>query len=123
MRGVDAVVVVIEGSDGRIVGVSRPGQPDDVGLPGGSIEAGESPEAAAVREVREETGLEVTVQLFSSHAYHQHQLHVFFAVSSCGVMRSSEEGETSWTDWATVGRGHYGEFNRELGERWASSRR
>ena len=32
------------------------------GLPKGQIEAGESPEAAAVREVREETGLEAQVE-------------------------------------------------------------
>jgi 8-oxo-dGTP pyrophosphatase MutT (NUDIX family) len=32
------------------------------GLPKGQIEAGESPEAAAVREVREETGVEAQVE-------------------------------------------------------------
>lgn len=31
------------------------------GFPGGAIELGESPEAAAIREVREETGLDVAV--------------------------------------------------------------
>jgi len=38
------------------------------GLPKGLVEPGEEPEAAAVREVREETGLEATIRSFLGDA-------------------------------------------------------
>jgi 8-oxo-dGTP diphosphatase len=51
------------GQDGRVLLVRR-GRPPGRGawsLPGGKVEPGETPAAAVVREVREETGLEVRV--------------------------------------------------------------
>ena len=41
--------------------ITAKGAPDEFVLPKGRIERGESPEGAAAREVKEETGLEVTV--------------------------------------------------------------
>ncbi|MFO0598160.1 MAG: NUDIX domain-containing protein [Myxococcaceae bacterium] len=113
MQGVDAVVVIIE-DEGRVLGVSRPGLPEDVGLPGGSIDPGETPEQAAVREVKEETGLDVTVRHLVTRPFHSHLVHAFVATSFSGVVHASEEGEAKWTDWDGVCSGRYGAFNREL---------
>jgi type II secretory ATPase GspE/PulE/Tfp pilus assembly ATPase PilB-like protein/8-oxo-dGTP pyrophosphatase MutT (NUDIX family) len=74
----------------------------------GRLEAGEEPEHAAVREVREETGLEidrlynVTVQPFYLHSSHVVQLAVVFAafVSEPGTVLLGPEHQHA--EWLTV---------------------
>jgi 8-oxo-dGTP diphosphatase len=53
------VDVVIELEGGGIVLIERKHPPPGWALPGGFVDVGETVEAAAVREAREETGLEV----------------------------------------------------------------
>lgn len=55
-----AVAARVEDPEGHIALVKN-GWSDGWTLPGGGVESGEEPAAAAVREVREETGLEATV--------------------------------------------------------------
>ena len=52
--------VIIERPDG-IVFIERQNPPYGFALPGGFIEYGESAETAAIREAKEETGLDVTL--------------------------------------------------------------
>lgn len=58
-----AVGAVITNSDGQVLLVLRGHEPamGRWSLPGGRVEAAEAPTAALVREVREETGLDVEV--------------------------------------------------------------
>lgn len=63
MARVRTVGAVVFDANGRLLLVQR-GRPPAVGrwtVPGGHVEAGETDEAAVVREVREETGLTVRV--------------------------------------------------------------
>jgi ADP-ribose pyrophosphatase YjhB (NUDIX family) len=54
-----AVDVIIEFPEGAIVLIARRNPPIGWALPGGFVEFGETLEAAAVREAREETGLAI----------------------------------------------------------------
>lgn len=74
----EAAVIVIRDFYGRILTVTRRNS-DLFGLPGGKLDAGELPEEAAIREAKEETGIEVRTASFMfsktdgefiTHCYH-----------------------------------------------------
>jgi 8-oxo-dGTP diphosphatase len=64
-------------SDGRVLIARRPADKDMAGLwefPGGKVHAGERPETALIRELKEELGIDVTEAClapltFASHGY------------------------------------------------------
>ena len=61
------VDIIIELTGGRIVLIRRKNPPHGWAIPGGFVDEGEPLEHAAVREAKEETGLDVTLtdQLFT----------------------------------------------------------
>lgn len=102
-------------ADGTILGVSRPDDSEDFGLPGGSVEPGESPETAAIREVLEETGLIVSaVKKLEQVTYRDRIVHCFLALEFSGEPRPSDEGVVAWVTWEVLGRGRYADYNRRL---------
>ncbi len=76
------------------------------GLPGGFINASEQPEAAIRREIREETGLELTrVTLYRVRILKRHVEILFRATSTGpGTIGSREITEIRWFDPAGVPR-------------------
>ena len=78
-----AIAVVID-RDSVLIG-RRPGSKPLAGMwefPGGKIQSGETPEVAAIRECREETGLRIEIDSFIETVDHQYdhgrvRLHFF----------------------------------------------
>ncbi len=105
-RIVLVVAVALIDEDGRILMTKRPEGKSMAGLwefPGGKTEAGETPEAALIRELKEELGLDVKADClapftFASHAYPE--LHLLMPLYVCrkwaGIPRSLEGQEMKW---------------------------
>ena len=54
-----AALCLVQDRDGRVLTVTRPDPPHEPSIPGGMVEDGETHFAAAIRELAEETGVEV----------------------------------------------------------------
>ncbi|MFN4283243.1 MAG: 8-oxo-dGTP diphosphatase MutT [Alphaproteobacteria bacterium] len=103
-----AAVALIDG-DGRILIAQRPEGKSLAGLwefPGGKVEPGETPEAALVRELREELGIEVEEAClgpftFASHAYEK--FHLLMPLYLCRVWQGAPESrEGQALKWVRV---------------------
>lgn len=110
-----AATVLIFNDQGKILAVSRKNNPNDFGLPGGKVDADETPAQAAVRELREETGL----ALYSPTPIFRREdadgfITTTFTGLTVGDIRSTEEGVVAWIDQETLFAGSFGDYNRKL---------
>ena len=98
--------------DGRVLLAQRPEGKAMAGLwefPGGKIDAGETPEAALIRELREELGVDTSESClapltFASHAYAD--FHLLMPLYVCrvwsGTPRSREGQRLAWATAAQL---------------------
>jgi 8-oxo-dGTP diphosphatase len=100
-----AAVALID-TDGRVLLAQRPQGKSMAGLwefPGGKIEPGETPEAALIRELHEELGIDTWASClapltFASHSYED--FHLLMPVFACrkwdGIVSPKEGQKLAW---------------------------
>lgn len=103
MKIVLVSAVALIDADGRVLLAQRPEGKSMAGLwefPGGKVEAGETPEAALIRELKEELGIDtwqscLAPLTFASHAYPDfHLLMPLFACRKWQGTATPREGQT-----------------------------
>jgi 8-oxo-dGTP diphosphatase len=106
MKTVLVAAVALVDADGRVLVSKRPEGKQLAGLwefPGGKVEAGERPEVALIRELKEELGIDVTEAClapltFASHSYED--FHLLMPLYVCrrwkGLVRAAEGQELQW---------------------------
>lgn len=106
MKCVLVSAVALIDADGRVLLAQRPKGKSMAGLwefPGGKVEAGETPEAALIRELHEEIGIDtwkscLAPLTFASHAYDD--FHLLMPLFACrrwqGVPHPREGQELAW---------------------------
>ncbi len=106
MEVVVVAAVALIDADGRVLLARRPEGKPMAGLwefPGGKVGPGETPEAALIRELKEEISIDVTTSClapftFASHGYDG--FHLLMPLFVCrvwdGVVRPNEGQELAW---------------------------
>ena len=103
MKTILVSAVALIDADGRVLLAQRPEGKSLAGLwefPGGKVDPGETPEAALIRELREELGIETKASClapltFASHSYDDfHLLMPLFACRRWEGLATGREGQT-----------------------------
>ena len=106
MKIVLVSAVALIDADGRVLLAQRPAGKSMAGLwefPGGKVEAGETPEAALIRELHEELGIEtwqscLAPLTFASHGYDD--FHLLMPLFACrrwnGIVTPREGQNLAW---------------------------
>ena len=106
MKIVLVSAVALIDTDGRVLLAQRPAGKSMAGLwefPGGKVETGESPEAALIRELREELGIDTWASClapltFASHSYPD--FHLLMPLFACrkweGIVCGNEGQSLAW---------------------------
>ena len=106
-----AVAAALIDGDGRVLLARRPAGKSMAGLwefPGGKLDAGETPEAALVRELQEELGIDITESCLAAIGFVSHdydKFHLLMPLYACRQWRgeiTAREGQV--LDWVRPAR-------------------
>ena len=107
MLRIPIVDTIVQDDAGKVLMLRRAHWPEGkLDFLGGFVDEGEEIEAAAIREVREESGLKVKlVQKLGVYDYTdrgEKRLHVFKGEVTGGSLKNSNEGTPEWIDLTTI---------------------
>lgn len=107
--------IYVTKGDGKILAVSRKDDPTDFGMPGGRVEYGEDPMHAAVRELKEETGFDITNAklIYESQDDNGYYVRVYTGDVS-GRPHTIETGLIRWVTPDILIKGSFGKFNKKF---------
>jgi ADP-ribose pyrophosphatase YjhB (NUDIX family) len=97
---------IVHDEHGRILLIQRANEPGRGlwSVPGGRVEPGESDETAVIREMREETGLDVTPGTFVGNARRgPYDIHDYACSITGGTLRAGDDAlDARWIDAQTL---------------------
>lgn len=113
-----AVCVYLTNSNGQVLAVSRKDDVTKFGFPGGKKELWESNERAAVRELYEETGLDVSVyhlrKVFEDTDDFEYWTTCYYVCLTFNFEPKTQipgEGKVQWVDREVLTSGIFGQYN------------
>lgn len=109
--------VVIVNDDGQVCLVSRKDDHNDFGLPGGKLEGDETYEEAAIRETKEETGLDIS-ELELIFAMHRkgNMGQTFLVHDYEGELKTDEPHKIKWGKMSEAMQGSFKYWNTLVDE-------
>ncbi len=112
-----AACCLVFGYDGKVLAVSRKDDSTAFGMPGGKVDVDETPRAAAIRELFEETGLRAvrtSLEPVFVHTEDDGYTTYTFRCDVDGTAFSREEGKVKWVSPQALFDGPFGRYNRHL---------
>jgi len=111
-----SVQIVLLNEKGQVLAVSRKDNHNDFGLVGGKVDEGETIIEAAIRETKEETGLDITNLRCILQMFKNYKMGYTFLADWSGTIYTKEPHIVKWTSFETINKGSFGEWNKIVTE-------
>jgi len=110
-----AVALIFNNDKSKLLGVSRKDNSKLFGLPGGKVDVGESMYEGVIREVREETGINLNsaAPIFIREDG-EFVAAVYLATDYDGEVSTKEAGVVAWITFEDLKQGAFSEYNTKL---------